>query len=145
MQVTDLIRPDVTDMQAYQPIFPFEVLAARLGRTPDAIVKLDANENPYGPSPRVRAALAGMPYVHVYPDPESRALRAALAGFAGLPADRLLAGAGADELIDLTMRLFLQPGDAVLDCPPTFGMYWPASGTTFTKSDLMLLIPRVEA
>ncbi len=123
MQVTDLIRPDVTDMQAYQPIFPFEVLAARLGRTPDAIVKLDANENPYGPSPRVRAALAGMPYVHVYPDPESRALRAALAGFAGLPADRLLAGAGADELIDLTMRLFLQPGDAVLDCPPTFGMY----------------------
>jgi histidinol-phosphate aminotransferase len=123
MEVTALIRPDVAGMQAYQPIFPFEVLAVRLGRAPDAIVKLDANENPYGPSPRVRAALGELPYVHVYPDPESRVLRAALADSTGLPADRLLAGAGADELIDLTMRLFLQPGDAVLDCPPTFGMY----------------------
>jgi len=123
MQLTDLIRPDVAGMQAYQPIYPFEVLAARLGRTPAAIVKLDANENPYGPSPRVRAALAEMPFAHIYPDPESRALRAALAEFTGLPAERLLAGAGADELLDLTMRLFLQPGDAILDCPPTFGMY----------------------
>jgi histidinol-phosphate aminotransferase len=123
MEVDTLIRPDVTGMQAYQPIFPFEVLAARLGREPDAIVKLDANENPYGPSPRVRAALADLAYIHIYPDPESRVLRAALADFTGLPADLLLAGAGADELIDLAIRLFLQPGDAVLDCPPTFGMY----------------------
>jgi histidinol-phosphate aminotransferase len=123
MVVTDLIRPEVADMQAYQPIYPFEVLAARLGRAPGAIVKLDANENPYGPSPRVRAALAGLPHAHIYPDPESRLLRAALADLTGVPADLLLAGAGADELIDLTMRLFLQPGDAILDCPPTFGMY----------------------
>ncbi len=37
--------------------------------------------------------------------------------------ENLLAGAGADELIDLVMRLFLDPGDVVLNCPPTFGMY----------------------
>jgi len=123
MDLTALIRPDVAGLQPYQPIYPFEVLAARLGRDPDAIVKLDANENPYGPSPRVRAALANLPYAHIYPDPESRVLRAALAEFTALPAGRLLAGAGADELIDLLMRLFLQPGDAVLDCPPSFGMY----------------------
>jgi histidinol-phosphate aminotransferase len=94
-----------------------------LGRKPEEIVKLDANENPYGPPPRVRATLADLPFAHVYPDPESRALRAALAELTGLPAELLLAGAGADELIDLTMRLFLRPGDAILDCPPTFGMY----------------------
>ena len=123
MDVEQLIRPDVTTMEPYIPIFPFDVLAARLGRAPDDLIKLDANENPYGPPPRVRAALADLAYVHIYPDPESRALRTALADLTGLPADLLLAGAGADELIDLTMRLFLQPGDAILNCLPTFGMY----------------------
>ncbi len=37
--------------------------------------------------------------------------------------DYLLVGHGADELIDLVMRLFIGPGDVVLNCPPTFGMY----------------------
>ena len=34
-----------------------------------------------------------------------------------------MVGHGADELIDLVMRLFIEPGDAVINCPPTFGMY----------------------
>ena len=119
----DLIRPNVATMEPYTPIFPLDVLAARLGRTPDDIIKLDANENPYGTPPQVREALANLRYTHIYPDPESRALRAALADFTGLPAGFLMAGAGADELIDLTMRLFLQPGDTIINCPPTFGMY----------------------
>jgi histidinol-phosphate aminotransferase len=123
MHITDLIRPDIASMEPYAPIVPFEVLSARLGRAPKDIIKLDANENPYGPSPRVREALAALPFPHIYPDPESTALRAALARDTGLPAKNLLAGAGADELIDLVMRLFLRAGDAVIDCPPTFGMY----------------------
>jgi len=123
MDLTRLIRPDVATMEPYTPIFPFEVLAERLGRDPDAIVKLDANENPYGAPPPVRQALADLRYAHIYPDPESHALRQALVPFTGLPADLLLAGAGADELIDLTMRLFLLPGDGIVNCPPTFGMY----------------------
>lgn len=110
-------------MEPYAPVFPFDVLAARLGRAPEEIVKLDANENPYGVPPVVQRALANLRYAHIYPDPESRALREALARFTGLSADILLAGAGADELIDLTMRLFLSPGDAIINCPPTFGMY----------------------
>ena len=123
MSPENLIRSNVATMEPYTPIFPFDVLAARLGRAPDDIIKLDANENPYGPPPQVREALANLRYAHIYPDPESRALRAALADFTGVSADLLLAGAGADELIDLTMRLFLQPGDAIINCPPTFGMY----------------------
>jgi histidinol-phosphate aminotransferase len=74
-------------------------------------------------SPRARQALASLAYGHIYPDPESRALRAALSRFTGAPAENLLAGAGADELIDLIMRVTLNPGDAILNCPPTFGMY----------------------
>jgi histidinol-phosphate aminotransferase len=121
--LTQLLRPDVATMEPYTPILPFDVLSAQLGRAPEDIVKLDANENPYGPSPEVRKALAAMPYPHIYPDPESRHLRRALADYTGAPMDYLLAGHGADELIDLVMRLFVEPGDAILNCPPTFGMY----------------------
>ncbi len=123
MNALDLIRSDIATMEPYTPIFPFDVLAARLGRAPEDIIKLDANENPYGPSPKVRAALTNLRDINIYPDPGSEALRARLAEFTGVPAEHLLAGAGADELIDLVMRLFLQPDDAILNCPPTFGMY----------------------
>jgi histidinol-phosphate aminotransferase len=113
----------IQNLPPYTPIEPLDVLSERVGRSPDQIIKLDANENPYGMSPRARAALANLLYGHIYPDPESRALRAALSVFTGIPAENLLAGAGADELIDLIMRVTLNPGDVILNCPPTFGMY----------------------
>ncbi len=118
-----LLRPHIAGMPAYTPIEPFEVLSRRLGRLPHEIIKLDANENPYGASPAVRRALAELEFAHIYPDPESRLLRQALEDFCGVPRENLLAGAGADELIDLLLRVFLEPGDRVLVCPPTFGMY----------------------
>ncbi len=121
--VTRLFRPELANMQPYVPIHPFEVVSRRLGRPPERIVKLDANENPYGPSPRAIEAMATYRWHHIYPDPQSIELREALAATVGVPADRILAGQGADELIDLVGRLFLAPGDAIIDCPPTFGMY----------------------
>lgn len=117
------IRPHLESIPPYVPIEPFEVLSARVGRAPEQIVKLDANENPYGPLPVVREALGKLDFPHIYPDPESRALRTALAKFTGVDEAYLLAGAGADELLDLLMRVFLEPGDCILSCPPTFGMY----------------------
>jgi len=117
-------------MQPYTPIAPFEVLTRRLGLSPDSIVKLDANENPYGPSPRVREALARAEALHIYPDPDQTLLREAIAKHLSLPAEHILCGAGADELIDLAARAFIQPGDPVIDLPPTFGMYrWIADVT----------------
>jgi histidinol-phosphate aminotransferase len=118
-----LLRPDLRQMEPYTPIVPFEVLSARLGRPPEDIVKLDANENPYGPPPAALAALAAGRSYHIYPDPEANALRDALANYTGQPKERLLAGMGADELIDLVLRAVLEPGDVVVDCPPSFGMY----------------------
>lgn len=119
----DLIRPHILEMPAYEPVLPFEVLSRQLGRQADEIVKLDANENPYGQLPAVQQALAGMQFAHIYPDPTSQDLRAALAAYHQLPVNNLLAGAGADDLIDLVMRLVVNPGDRVINCPPTFGMY----------------------
>ncbi|MAU01124.1 MAG: histidinol-phosphate transaminase [Anaerolineaceae bacterium] len=117
------IRPDIVEMEPYVPIVPFEVLSARLGRAPEEIVKLDANENPYGPSPKALEALRNGRFFHIYPDPESNELRDALSSYVNMPKERLLAGMGADELIDLVLRVVLSPGDVVIDCPPSFGMY----------------------
>ena len=136
------LRPDIAAMEPYVPIVPFDVLSARLGRDPEEIVKLDANENPYGPSPATREALRDAPYLHIYPDPEATALRQALAVYTGLPAEWLLAGAGADELIDLVLRAVLAPGDAVINCPPSFGMY-PFS--TAVNMGRLISVPRDEA
>ena len=86
----DFIRPHLRQLSAYTPIEPFEVLSARLGRRPEDIIKLDANENPYGPPQAVRDALANMPFPHVYPDPESRRLRKALSEVNGVPMENLL-------------------------------------------------------
>jgi len=117
------IRAHLESLPPYIPIEPFEVLSARIGRDPSQIVKLDANENPYGPLPAVREALGNLNFPHIYPDPESRALRKSLEQFTGVDEEYLLAGAGADELIDLTMRVLLEPSGCILSCPPTFGMY----------------------
>ncbi|WP_420631892.1 histidinol-phosphate transaminase [Candidatus Leptofilum sp.] len=117
------VRPEIAEMEAYTPIVPFEVLSARLGRTPEEIVKLDANENPYGPSPKALEALRNGRFFHIYPDPESNQLRDALCDYVQMPKERLLTGMGADELIDLVLRVVLSPGDMVIDCPPSFGMY----------------------
>ncbi len=131
-------RPHIRAIRPYQPIVPFEVLSRDLGRPPDEIVKLDANENPFGPSPRAVAA-AREALWHIYPDPASRFLREALAAFTGVPVDLLLAGAGADELIDLVLRAVLEQGEAVFDCPPSFGMY-PFS--TAVNAGRLIEVPR---
>lgn len=139
MSIKQLLRSDIRDMQAYTPIVPFEVLSARLGRPAIQIVKLDANENPYGPPPAALAALANGMFYHIYPDPEANALREAVSKYTGAPKESLLAGMGADELIDLVLRALLVPGDVVIDCPPSFGMY-PFS--TAVNGGQVVAVPR---
>lgn len=138
-RVAHLIRPDIADLEPYTPIVPLDVLATRLNVPIERIVKLDANENPYGPSPHVREALAAEPYYAIYPDPEHTRLRTALSAYTDQPTERIVCGVGADEIIDLLLRVFLQPGDAVIDCPPTFGMY---AFDTAVNSGRILEIPR---
>ncbi|EFJ04408.1 hypothetical protein SELMODRAFT_138766, partial [Selaginella moellendorffii] len=98
-----------------------------LGRSPKEIVKLDANENLYGPPPEVCRFLVclilGRNGLSKHLDPESRRLRAALSEASGPSMDYILAGCGADELIDLIMCCTLEGGDKIVDCPPTLTMY----------------------
>lgn len=118
-----LARQDLVAMPGYASVEPPEILAKRLGIPEERIVKLDGNENPYGSSTKVREALASFPRYHIYPDPEQRRMREAIAEYVGADPDRIVVGNGSDELLDLTGRLFLSPGDGVVNAPPTFGIY----------------------
>jgi histidinol-phosphate aminotransferase len=117
------IRQHILDLPPYQPVFPLDVLSQELGIPVQQLIKLDANENPFGPLPEVQEALLGIDTYHIYPDPETREIRKLLAEHHNIPEASVIIGAGADELIDLIMRVVLDPGDKVLNCPPTFGMY----------------------
>jgi len=137
--IAHLLRPDIAALESYTPVAPIEVLAARLGLPIERIIKLDANESPYGASPRALAALAAVggqfghggaalqygdpSVVAIYPDPNHTLLREHLSRYTGQPAERIICSSGSGELIDLVMRMLLQPGDRIIDCPPTFGMY----------------------
>jgi histidinol-phosphate aminotransferase len=125
--VAALIGARVKGLQEYAPE-PLQETARRLGFPEEQLCKLDANENPYGATPRAMARVRAFPYVHRYPDPVSRRLRGAIGGYVGVDPANILVGNGSDELIDLILRLF-RPGPEgggvaqVVDCPPTFGMY----------------------
>ncbi len=117
------IRPELLDLPGYDPVLPVDELARRVGMVPADVLKLDANENPFGTSPRVQEAIANAADYSIYPDPVQLRLRDAIADYAGVPPARVLAGAGSDELIDLAVRALVAPGDHIVSCPPTFGMY----------------------
>ena len=121
-QIEKLMRSHMVNFATYHGVDPSEELARKAGIKPEDVIRLNANENPYGPLDKVSAALSGLP-LHLYPDPNQRKLRAALGEYTGQPVERIMAGAGGDEIIDLLMRLFIAPGQKVLDCEPTFGMY----------------------
>ncbi len=118
-----LVRPHLLELAAYEAVDPPEVLAARAGIPESAVVKLNANENPYGPSPKVAEALAHLDRAHIYPDPRQAAMREAVGAYVGLDPSHIVVGNGSDEVIDLLFRAVLGPRDAIIDSVPTFGMY----------------------
>ncbi len=126
--ILEFVRPDIREMLGYEPIEPSDLLAEQLGIPAGRIAKLDGNENPYGPSPRALEALREFDGYHRYPDPMQRRLRSALAEYVGAAPEHIVAGAGSDELIDLLLRAVIDPGQAIIVCPPTFGMYAFSTG-----------------
>jgi histidinol-phosphate aminotransferase len=119
----DLVRPAVARAQPYVPAETEDVLADKSGLTVERLVKLDANENVYGPSPCVADALADYARHHIYPDPQQVAPRMAVAEYLGVPVENVLLGAGSDEYIHLLTMVYLDPGDEVIDFTPSFAMY----------------------
>jgi histidinol-phosphate aminotransferase len=142
MEIAQLLRPDLAALEPYTPIMPFEALSRRLGIPIHQIIKLDANENPYGPSARALDAVARYPFYAIYPDPDQTELRVAISRYIHQPIERIICGNGSDEIIDLLMRLVIAPGDAVVEAPPTFGMY---SFNTGVVGGTLIQVPRDES
>ena len=108
-----LARPEIRSLAPYRHA-PWD----------PAYERLHANENPWrNPADTSSAGL------NRYPEPHPHVLEARLAELYGVAPECLIAGRGSDEAIDLLVRVFCRAGqDAVLQCPPTFGMYSVAAG-----------------
>ncbi len=121
--IEKLIRPELVGFGGYVASKAPETVAAKAKVSVDGVLKLDANENPYGCSPRVKQALSAYPYFNIYPDANQTELRKLLQGYTGVGAEHIVAGGGSDQLIDLIIRLFVGPGDEVINCVPTFDIF----------------------
>jgi histidinol-phosphate aminotransferase len=118
-----LIRPHLVGFTGYSASTSPDTLKGKVDVPLDSLVKMNANENPYGCSPRVLKALAACRTFNIYPDDGQQELRKMLAGYAGAPAECVVAGHGSNTLIDFIVRLFVGPGDEVINSVPTFDIY----------------------
>jgi len=114
--------PLVAALPPSRPFVGPEELARRTGRA--SLLRLGANESAFGPPPRAVAAMrAEIERISYYGDPEALALRQALAAKHGCAVAEISIGSGIDDLLGLTVRAYLAPGDvtvAALGSYPTY-------------------------
>jgi len=141
MAIEKLFRKELLAFGGYSAATSPETLDGKISVAVENIIKLDANENPYGCSPRVREALSRYSQFHIYPDDGQERLRKMLSGYVGVDASRIVAGGGSNTLIDLLERLFVEQDDEVINCTPTFGIY---SFSTKLCGGRLVEVPRGE-
>jgi histidinol-phosphate aminotransferase len=113
-RVLDLARAEIRALKPYS--------SARMEASGGSVL-LNANESPW-PS-----VMGGTSALNRYPDPQPAELVRRLATLYGVAPDQVLVGRGSDEAIDLLVRAFCRAGqDAIVLCPPTFGMYAVSAG-----------------
>ncbi len=109
------LRAEIARLAAYSP-----------GEQPTepGWVKLNTNENPYPPSPRVLEAIRAVGEdLRLYPHPDAEPLRGRIAAFLGLAPERVMVGNGSDELLSILVRGTVGPGEAVAVPTPTYTLY----------------------
>ena len=110
MNISNLLRKNIQNLKPYS--------SARDEYSGDAMVFLDANENPFNE-----------PY-NRYPDPLQKELKQKISELKNIPANQIFLGNGSDEPIDLLIRAFCEPGiDNIITINPTYGMYQVAADT----------------
>jgi histidinol-phosphate aminotransferase len=117
MQPPPRPRPIIEQMEGYTP-----------GEQPspgERVVKLNTNENPYPPSPRVMEAIRSLDPERLrrYPSPMADGFRTAAARAFGVTPERVLVGNGSDELLGMALRTFLGPGELLAYPHPTYSLY----------------------
>lgn len=117
------VRSDLMDWQPYSAGDSAWELARRFNTDVKNIIKLNANENPYGLSPTARKAIASQKWYNYYPGDSYKALKKSIAKYANTNEENLVITNGSDEMIDLLFKLIINPNDEIILCPPTFSMY----------------------
>ncbi|MGQ9650566.1 MAG: histidinol-phosphate transaminase [Phycisphaerae bacterium] len=109
-------RPEIEAMEGYTP-----------GEQPDnlSVVKLNTNENPYPPSPKVMEAIANIKpeQLRRYPHPLGKPFRETAARIFDVTPDHILCGNGMDDILNLTCRAFSGPEAALVYPVPTYTLY----------------------
>lgn len=110
------VLPHIAAMEGYVP-----------GEQPQggSFIKLNTNENPYPPSPRVKEALVGAvtDRLRLYPDPTGLAFRTTAAALHGVEPDMILAGNGSDDVLTILTRTFVGKGDLAAYPTPSYLLY----------------------
>lgn len=108
MDINQLLRKNIQSLKPYS--------SARDEYTGEAMVFLDANENPFH-----------QPY-NRYPDPLQKEVKTKISGLKNVASENIFLGNGSDEPIDLLIRAFCEPGeDNIVSINPTYGMYQVAA------------------
>ena len=112
-----MLRKTIAKMAPYVP--------GEQPRPGQRLIKLNTNENPYPPSPRIKRAVsaAAGEALRLYPTPRADAFIDAAAKLYGLPREMIIAGNGSDELLSMVFRAALDPGDRVAYPLPTYSLY----------------------
>ena len=112
----------IKSLTPYVPGKPVEELERELGIT--GSIKLASNENPLGPSPKAVAAIKkAAEGLNRYPDGSGFYLSQALTKKYGVDPGQIILGNGSNELIELVVRTFVQPGDEIISADPSFVVY----------------------
>lgn len=115
-------REEILKITPYVPGKPIGEVQRELGLKD--IIKLASNENPLGPSKRVREALREyVGQAHMYPDGNATNLKALIAKELDVLPEQILIGNGSDEILKLIGEAYLNPGDEVIISESTFSEY----------------------
>lgn len=115
-------RKIINSLQPYVPGKPIEDVQREYGLT--EVIKIASNENPYGCSELAKKAMMeAMSTPALYPDGNATLLKEALSTYLKVNKDQLLFGAGSDEILTMIATVFVNPGDEVISCTPSFPRY----------------------
>ncbi|MBL7669857.1 MAG: histidinol-phosphate transaminase [Bdellovibrionaceae bacterium] len=126
------VSREILNLVPYRPGKPISETKREFGL--DRVIKLASNENPLGPSPLALVAVQkALQNQHRYPDPTCYDLISTLSDRWRIPPNNLGIGNGSDEIIDLLIRIYCEPGDSILTSQAAFAAYEVSAGAARVK------------
>lgn len=123
MNIKDLARKNVLEIEPYKPGKPISEVARELGLK--QVIKMASNESPLGPSSRAQQAIRkNIKELSLYPEGSGTILREAVARYWRVKPENIILGNGSNEIIELILHAFLNEGEEVITCRPSFLVYF---------------------